>query len=487
MLSVITWLADTSVFRYLRTVSDLSILYAIIVFAVAIFLWEEYLASRQRKVLQTAQKVPADLDGAISSETFEKARLYNIDKSLFESCHNLFEIILSTSFLLLNVLPLVWSLSAHTLRWAEYDGEIKQSMVFMLYSSLLSTVIGLPWSLYSTFAVEQRHGFNKQTLGFFAKDKLKAFLVNQLISLPIVAMIVYIVKAGGDYFFLYLWLFCFVVLMFLMTIYPEFIAPLFDKYTPLPEGELREMIEALAARLHFPLKKLYVVEGSKRSAHSNAYFYGFFNNKRIVLFDTLLEDWEKTENDTDEKKEKDMEEKDAKPESAKDEKPKSAKDESGERTGRKKGCSNEEVVAVLSHELGHWSMNHVFKNIVVIQINLLLTFVVFAALYRYQPLYRAFGFGQSMPVIAGLVIILQHVFAPYSTLFSVLVTMMSRRFEFQADQFGKQLGYAALLKAALIKLTADNLSFPVYDRLYSAWHHSHPPLLQRLAALQKTE
>ena len=104
-----------------------------------------------------------------------------------------------------------------------------------------------------------------QTLGFFAKDKLKKFLVNQLVSLPIVGMIVYIVHAGGDYFFLYLWAFCFVVLLFLMTIYPEFIAPLFDKYTPLPKGELRDMIEALAAKLEFPLKKLYVVEGERLS------------------------------------------------------------------------------------------------------------------------------------------------------------------------------------------------------------------------------
>ena len=274
-------------------------------------------------------------------------------------------------------------------------------------------------------------------------------MVNQVISLPIVAMIVYIVHAGGDFFFLYLWAFCFVVLMFLMTIYPEFIAPLFDKYTPLPEGELRDMIEALAAKLHFPLKKLYVVEGertkrtsdneqavhvcfvneeskwdiintlsyliiaysvltliytysavfllffvvlfvlflsilsefqyfrgiisvfsgSKRSAHSNAYFYGFFNNKRIVLFDTLLQDWEsKTSESEADKKEADAA---AVPEKEADsgDGTESNKDSSDKKEAAvKKGCSNLEVVAVLSHELGHWSMNHVFKNIVLIQV-----------------------------------------------------------------------------------------------------------------------
>jgi len=482
MLSLIDWLGSTALFQYLKTVPDWTLLYAFIAFSVLIFLWEEYLSARQRSVLQSTEDVPEDLDNAMSRETFEKARLYNIDKSLFGSCNNLFDIILSTVFLLYGLLPLLWDLSGHTLRWAGYVGEIRQSMVFMVYSSIASTLIGLPWTVYSTFVVEQRHGFNKQTAGFFVKDKLKAFVVNQLISLPIVAMIVYIVRAGGDYFFLFLWAFCFVVLLFLMTIYPEFIAPLFDKYTPLPEGELRERIEALAAKLNFPLTKLYVVEGSKRSAHSNAYFYGFFNNKRIVLFDTLLEDWESTDKDAVAKKEEaDKKEGEAEKEEANGDK----KDEKE----RKKGCSNLEVVAVLSHELGHWSMNHVFKNIVVIQLNLLLTFVVFAALYRYAPLYRAFGFSAAagQPVICGLVIILQHVFAPYSTIFGVLVTMMSRRFEFQADQFGKKLGYAALLKAALVKLTADNLGFPVYDPLFSAWHHSHPPLLQRIAQLQKVE
>ncbi|XP_043218075.1 CAAX prenyl protease 1 homolog [Amphibalanus amphitrite] len=479
------WLWDCAALQYLRSVSETSILYAVIAFSVVIFVWEEYLAIRQRNVLKTVQNVPDDLDGAITQETFEKARLYQLDKSMFESCRNLFEILFNTACLLMFVMPLMWSLSGHTLRWAGLSGEITQSMVFMLYTSVVSTVIGLPWSLYSTFAVEQRHGFNKQTLGFFIKDKLKAFVVNQVISLPIVAMIVYIVQAGGDYFFLYLWAFCFVVLLFLMTIYPEFIAPLFDKYTPLPEGELRDMIEALAAKLHFPLKKLYVVEGSKRSAHSNAYFYGFFNNKRIVLFDTLLQDWEsKTADSEGEKKDGAAAGKEA---DSGDSAGSENKDSAEKETAVKKGCSNLEVVAVLSHELGHWSMNHVFKNIVLIQLNLLLTFAVFAGLYRYAPLYRAFGFTADQPVLCGLVIILQYVFAPYSTLFTVLATGMSRRFEFQADQFGKALGYAALLKAALIKLTSDNLSFPVYDRLYSAWHHSHPPLLQRLAALQKVD
>lgn len=167
-------------------------------------------------------------------------------------------------------------------------------MVFVLVGSAISTLVDLPWSVYNTFVIEQRHGFNKQTPGFYVKDKLKKFIVMQAISAPIIAVAIYIIQIGGDYFFIYLWLFCFVITLLLMTVYADYIAPLFDKFTPLSEGELRTNIETLAASINFPLTKIYVVEGSKRSSHSNAYFYGFYKNKRIVLFDTLIEDFHKS-------------------------------------------------------------------------------------------------------------------------------------------------------------------------------------------------
>lgn len=141
--------------------------------------------------------------------------------------------------------------------------------------------------------LEERHGFNKQTVGFFIKDTIKAILVSAVITVPIVGFIIKIVQLGGQFFFVWLWIFCFVVLMFLMTVYPLLIAPLFDKYTPLQDGPLKTRIEALASKIKFPLTKLYVVEGSKRSAHSNAYLYGLFNNKRIVLYDTLIKGYVK--------------------------------------------------------------------------------------------------------------------------------------------------------------------------------------------------
>merc|ERR1712168_1385149 len=178
------------------------------------------------------------------------------------------------------------------------------------------------------------------------KDQIKKFIVSQAITFPLLAAVMKIVYWGGDYFFVYLWAFVVGFTLFMMIIYPEFIAPLFDKYTPLPEGELRTEIEALAASVEFPLYKLYVVEGSKRSSHSNAYFYGFYKFKRIVLFDTILELDErrklKSENEDDEKEEEDE-------------------------SSKKQGCSHPEILAVLGHELGHWKLNHVLKNIIIAQ------------------------------------------------------------------------------------------------------------------------
>merc|ERR1719268_296913 len=171
--------------------------------------------------------------------------------------------------------------------------------------------------------------------GFFPKDQVKKFIVGQVIQAPILACIIKIVYWGGDYFFVYLWFFAVAMTLFLMTIYPDLIAPLFDKYTPMPEGELKGQIESLAASISFPLYKLYVVEGSKRSSHSNAYFYGFFKFKRIVLFDTLLEESERQKLKSDSTEEKEAKEKEEKAESTE------------EKEKKKTGCNNEEIVAVL--------------------------------------------------------------------------------------------------------------------------------------------
>ena len=408
-------------------------------------------------------------------------------RAKFGSIEGLFNQALSTCIIWFMGYRIFWSYATQTVNTFGYEAaesEILVSLVFSLYLSVFSTLTGLPFSVYRTFVLEEKHGFNKQTPGFYAKDQIKKFVVGQVIQTPILAAVIKIIYWGGDYFFVYLWVFAVILTLFLMTIYPDLIAPLFDKYVPMPEGELKTDIEALAASVGFPLYKLFVVEGSKRSSHSNAYFYGFFKFKRIVLFDTLLEEEERKKiMPEEEKKENDEEE----------------KDESKKKTG----CNNKEIVAVLGHELGHWKLNHVMKNIIIGQVQIFLMFALFAYLSKSRPLYEAFGFTNSQPVLIGLMVVLSYITAPYSAVIGFLMSVLSRHFEFQvsstfinkrgnsinillqADEFAAKLGKAKDLQSALVKLNNDNLSFPIYDWLYSAWHHSHPPVLERIEALKK--
>ncbi|XP_021119067.1 CAAX prenyl protease 1 homolog isoform X4 [Heterocephalus glaber] len=447
----------------------------------------------------------------MDSETFEKSRLYQLDKSTFSFWSGLYSEVEGTFILLFGGIPYLWRLSGRFCGYVgfgpEYEGRFRgflvivtgpfrislivqkrvliadilhlvqriiHSLVFLLLATLFSALTGLPWSLYNTFVIEEKHGFNHQTLDFFMKDAIKKFLVTQCILLPVSSLLLYIIKIGGDYFFIYAWLFTLVVSLVLVTIYADYIAPLFDKFTPLPEGKLKQEIEVMAKNIDFPLTKVYVVEGSKRSSHSNAYFYGFFKNKRIVLFDTLLEEYSVPNKDIQE--ESGME-------------PRSDGEGDSEEIKakvkiKKQGCKNEEVLAVLGHELGHWKLGHTVKNIIISQMNSFLCFFLFAVLIRRKELFAAFGFYDSQPTLIGLLIIFQFIFSPYNEVLSFCLTVLSRRFEFQADAFAKKLGKAEDLYSALIKLNKDNLGFPVSDWLFSMWHYSHPPLLERLQALK---
>uniref|UniRef100_A0A1I8PJE7 CAAX prenyl protease n=1 Tax=Stomoxys calcitrans TaxID=35570 RepID=A0A1I8PJE7_STOCA len=424
-------------------------------------IFEIYISLRQVKVYKTANKVPAELGDHMSDETFNKARVYGLDREQFDIFKSfILDVIVIPLELYFGVISLFWQISLSIVEKLNFDvnNEILISSVFVVVIGLFGYVKELAFKIYGTFVLEERHGFNKQTPGFFVWDQIKGLIVSNILTVLLSAAIVFIVQWGGEYFFIYLWAFAGVISLVLLTIYPIFIAPLFDKYTPLEDGELRTSIEKLAASLKFPLTKLYVVEGSKRSSHSNAYFYGLWNSKRIVLFDTLL--LNKGKNDDAEIKEED----------------------------KGKGCTNEEVVAVLGHELGHWKLGHVTKNIVIMQVNLLLIFIVFNYCFKYAPFYEALGFAPGVrPILVGLFIVLTYVMAPYNAILEFAMTMLSRRFEYQADEFAQKLGYAKLLQKALIKLNLDNLGFPVHDWLYSSWNHSHPTLLQRMHRLKELE
>lgn len=403
----------------------------------------------QLKIYKTNTTIPQELNAMLNEESFKKARLYGIDKSQFKMVKELFNISMMSLILYNRWIYVAWSLSvdfAATFNITA-DREIVISCFFMTFVTLFNFVVNMPFTIYATFVLEQTHGFNKQTLGFFVKDQFKSLVLSLVITLPIIAIAIYIIMLGGNMFVVYLWLFTTVATLILLTLYPTVIAPLFDKFVPLPEGNLRAGIQNLASRLNFSLSQIYIVEGSKRSAHSNAYFSGLFGAKRIVLFDTLIEKYDEEKKNT-------------------------------------TGCTDDEILGVLAHELGHWKCSHIYKSIALTEINLLLLFTAFGALVKYPMLYKALGFYNSQPIIIGLIVVLQMILAPYNSILSFFTTALSRKFEFEADNFAVSLNYPKELKSALIKLGKDNLDYPIYDRLYSAWYHSHPTLLHRIENIQ---
>merc|ERR1712226_1715964 len=370
------------------------------------YIWETYLSIRQHKVYVETKEIPSELHDSLDKETFEKSRLYQIDKSKFGFWSSLNGQVESTIILIYGGIPFLWASAENAMMQIGYDRshEIKQSIMFVILATLFSTVTGLPWSLYSTFVVEEKHGFNKQTIGFFFKDLVKKLVVS----------------------------------LFIIMIYHDYIAPIFDRFIVLPDGNLRTSIESLAKRIDFPLSKINVVEGSKRSSHSNAYFFGFYKKKVIVLFDTLLtkspfeeEEEKKKENETaaetneevdngdNEKSEEVKEDVSTEEEGEKNvEKEEKVSEDSPDEPQKKvsKGCSDDEILAILGHELGHWKCNHMIINLFISQINLLLSFFVFGLLVNNSELYHSFGFYDQQPTLIGLVIVFQFIFSPYMSL-----------------------------------------------------------------------
>ncbi|XP_022770489.1 CAAX prenyl protease 1 homolog isoform X5 [Durio zibethinus] len=371
-------------------------------FMILMYFFETYLDLRQHAVLKLPT-LPKTLEGVISQEKFEKSRAYSLDKSHFHFVHEFVTIFMDSAILFFGILPWFWKKSGNFLPLVglNTENEILHTLAFLAGVMIWSQITDLPFSLYSTFVIEARHGFNKQTIWLFFRDLIKGMCLAIVLGPPIVSAIIVIVQKGGPYLAIYLWAFMFVLSLVMMTLYPVLIAPLFNKFTPLPEGELRLKIEQLASSLNFPLKKLFVVDGSTRSSHSNAYMYGFYKNKRIVLYDTLIQQ-----------------------------------------------CKNdEEIVAVIAHELGHWKLNHTMYSFIAVQ----------------------------------------HTVIPIQHLVSFALNLVSRSFEFQADAFAKKLGYGAALRSGLVKLQEENLSAMNTDPWYSAYHYSHPPLVERLAAIDEPD
>jgi len=295
----------------------------IVGFSVGQYLFESFLSWRQYQVLNRT-KPPKVLEAEVDQETFDKSQAYGRAKAKFGFLEGFYTQILGLAPVYFDVYPKLWSLTGEWLvsaMPARFTGEISHTLLFIFVFTLIQTGLGIPTSYYRTFVLEEKFGFNKQTVQLWVTDMVKGQALGVLFGAPLLAAFLKIIKKTGNDFFYYLWMFSIVVQMVMITVYPIFILPLFNKLSPLEEGPLKTGVENLAKRLKFPLTELYVIDGSKRSAHSNAYFFGLPWKKHIVIYDTLIEK-----------------------------------------------SKTEEVVAVLGHELGHWSLSHTTKLMAISQV-----------------------------------------------------------------------------------------------------------------------
>lgn len=282
-------------------------------FSVGQFVFESFLTFRQYRVLQQPAP-PAVLAKEVSQETFDKSQAYGRAKAQFSVVSGLWGQIANFAFIQFDVMPKLWSWTGDLLlKWApaRFTGEISHSIAFVFAFMLIQQALSLPTRVYSTFVLEEKFGFNKQTPGLFVSDMVKTNLLTAVLMPPILAGFLKIIQKTGSQFVFYTWVFTAGLQLLMTTLYPTFIQPLFNKLSPLEDGELKTKVNELAAQFKFPLHELYVIDGSKRSAHSNAFFYGLPWKKHIVIYDTLLDKSEPNE-----------------------------------------------VLAILAHELGHWKLGH---------------------------------------------------------------------------------------------------------------------------------
>ncbi|MDP2819978.1 MAG: M48 family metallopeptidase [Polaromonas sp.] len=396
-----------------------------------------YLASRQiRHVARHRDVVPAAFAATITLTSHQKAADYTITKARF----GLLELAWGAAVLLgwtllggidaLNQMLASSGLGAH--------GSLVPQLALLAVFGLVSGLLDLPFTLYSTFRIEERFGFNKMTFKLWLGDLLKSTLVGVLVGLPIVALILWLMGSTGSGWWLWAWGAWTVFNLLILVLYPTVIAPLFNKFQPLEDETLKVRVTALMQRCGFAAKGLFVMDGSKRSAHANAYFTGFGASKRVVFYDTLL-----------------------------------------------KQLNPEEVDAVLAHELGHFKHKHIIKRIVSMFAMSLAGFALLGWLSTQVWFYTGLGVRPNMSggndALALLLFLL--VVPVFSFFISPIFALFSRKHEFEADAYAIAQTDGKDLQSALLKLYQDNASTLTPDPLFVKFYYSHPPASERLARL----
>jgi STE24 endopeptidase len=392
-----------------------------------------WLASRHvRHIQANRDSVPAAFSSEIDLAAHQKAADYSSAKTRL----NMKTMVFDAAVLL--ILTFGGGLQAiDDLAASFFAGGIARGVAFVAILTIILSAIELPFDLYRTFGIESRYGFNKMTLGMFFGDLAKQALVGTILGLPLLFAVLWLMAGMGELWWLYVWLVAVVFMLFVQFIAPSVIAPLFNKFTPMQDGEMKTRIENLIARCGFTSSGLFVMDGSKRSSHGNAYFTGFGKSKRIVFFDTLLS-----------------------------------------------RLDIAEIEAVLAHELGHFRMRHVIKRLALMAVFSLIFFFLLGLL-KNQPWFYE-GLHVRFPATDAMALTLFFVVMPvFAFLLQPLLAMYSRKHEFEADQYAAKFAPARDLVHALVKLYKDNASTLTPDPLHSAFYDSHPPASIRIARLEQ--
>jgi STE24 endopeptidase len=392
-----------------------------------------WLARRQQAHVQAHRRqVPDAFAGRVALDEHHKAADYTVTNTRF----GMLELIYGS------VLLLLWTLGGG-LDWLDQAwraagfGELATGIGFLLSAMLIMAVLDLPFNLYHTFVIEERFGFNRTTPRVFLTDLLKQAVLLLVLGTPLIAAALWIMNAAGELWWLYVWLVWMGFTLLMFWVYPALIAPLFNKFTPLENESLKARIQALLDKCGFRSKGIFVMDGSKRSGHGNAYFTGFGRNKRIVFFDTLIESLEP-----------------------------------------------QEIEAVLAHELGHFRLKHIQKRLLTTAGLSLGGLALLGWLARQDWFYT--GLGVSTPS-AHMALMLFLLAAPVFTFFlHPLLARLSRKHEFEADAYAVAQASGNDLVTALVKMYRENASTLTPDPLYSAFHDSHPPAPVRISHISGT-
>ncbi|WP_419210991.1 M48 family metallopeptidase [Maribacter sp. X9] len=374
--------------------------------------------------------IPEDLDDVYNQEEYKKSQAYKLVNYKFGIITSVFSLLLILSFLLFGGFAWVDQATQNVT-----DNPILQALVFFGIIMIGSDLLNTPFSYYQTFVIEQEFGFNKTTRKTFFIDKLKQWIMTVAIGAPILSLVIWFFEWAGTNFWLYTWALVALFILFMNLFYSKLVVPLFNKQEPLEAGSLKEKIENYAAKVGFDLQNIYVINGSKRSTKANAYFSGFGKEKRVTLYDTLIDDLEENE-----------------------------------------------IVAVLAHEVGHYKRKHIIFNLAT---SILLTgFMLFLlSLFINNP-EVSLAIGVERPSFHAALIGFGILYSPVSEITGLVMNHFSRKFEYQADDFAKETYAAMPLVTSLKKLSKNSLSNLTPHPAYVFMHYSHPPLIERIRNLK---